>query len=640
MLAAAGVMLGAAPLHAQQAPPPLPPSELDPNAPLDAMPDIGLDWPELPSASEPGAPESGANEPARVSGEREAGVRLAGIEGIGGEQAVRDGFRQASALEAHDREDSNAAQIDRRSTEDSELLAELLRSQGYYDAEVDPTIETAGNRITVVLTARPGKRYTFEGVDLPGLENAEAEGLRKAFDVHQGDPVIAQQVIDAGNALRIELGETGHATAEIGDQDIVIDHETATAKLVLPVTPGPVGQFGDIRVSGSPPFPAKHVATIARFDKGDRFEQSEVDDLRRALVNTGLVASADVKQVPRDGGRTIDLDVTLTPAPPRTVSGEIGYGTGEGIRAEASWSHRNFFNPEGALTVRGVLGTQEQLFATTIRKSNMGARDRVGTVQASAGHVERDAYEAKTVSLTTALERQSNFIWQKPWTWSVGTELLASRERDRDDVTGLDRRRTYKILALPLGLTHDASNDLLDPTSGFRIGVRASPEASTQNGMRQGYARLQLDGSAYYPVSPSTVLAGRIRLASIVGGTRDEIAPSRRLYSGGGGSVRGYGYQRLGPRDAANDPAGGKSLAEFALEARVRFGNFGIVPFFDGGHLTTETSPLHGKWQFGAGIGARYHSSFGPIRIDVGTPLNRQEGDSRVAVVVSLGQAF
>ena len=638
VLAAAGVLLGAAPLHAQQATPLPPSAELDPDAPLDPMPDIGLDWPELPSASDPTA-SAGEGEPARVSGEREAAVRLAGLDGIGGEQEIREAFAASSALDQNDNEDSNAAQIDRRSSEDSELLVELLRSQGYYSAEVDAAIETADNRITVILTARPGPRYTFEGVELPGLAGGGDDDLRKAFDVRTGDPVIAQEVIDAGNALRIELGEKGYATAQIGEQDIVIDHDTATARLVLPVTPGPVGTFGTIRVSGAPPFPASHVATIARFDAGDRFDQSDVDDLRRALVATGLVASAEVRQVPRDGGRTIDLEVALTPAPPRTVAGELGYGTGEGLRAEASWQHRNFFNPEGALTVRGVLGTQEQLLALSVRRNNMGARDRVGSAQLSASHVERDAYEARTASLTAALERQSNFIWQKPWTWSVGTELLASGERDRDDVTGLDRRRTYKIIALPLSLAHDASDDLLDPTQGFRIGLRASPEASTQNGERLGYARLQVDASAYYPVSDSTVLAARVRFGSILGGTRDDIAPSRRLYSGGGGSVRGYGYQRLGPRDAAGDPAGGKSLAEFGLEARVRLGNFAVVPFFDGGHLTTDSNPIGGKWQFGAGLGARYHSSFGPIRIDGGTPLNRQEGDSRGAVVVSLGQA-
>ena len=158
VLAAAGVMLGAMPLHAQHVAEPQPPAELDPNAPLDAMPDIGLDWPELPAASATGEQSAGVDEPARVSGEREAAVRLAGLDGIGGESAIREGFDSASALQANASDESNAAQIDRRSTEDAELLGELLRSQGYYDAEVDQTIDIAGNRVTDVLNARPGDR--------------------------------------------------------------------------------------------------------------------------------------------------------------------------------------------------------------------------------------------------------------------------------------------------------------------------------------------------------------------------------------------------------------------------------------------------------------------------------------------------
>jgi translocation and assembly module TamA len=92
------------------------------------------------------------------------------------------------------------------------------------------------------------------------------------------------------------------------------------------------------------------------------------------------------------------------------------------------------------------------------------------------------------------------------------------------------------------------------------------------------------------------------------------------------------------------DPVGGRGLAEFALEARIRLkqfgGNFGIVPFFDGGSLTLESLPDVKDWHFAVGLGARYYSSFGPIRIDVGFPLNRQQGDGPLAVTVSLGQAF
>ena len=137
------------------------------------------------------------------------------------------------------------------------------------------------------------------------------------------------------------------------------------------------------------------------------------------------------------------------------------------------------------------------------------------------------------------------------------------------------------------------------------------------------------------------MVAGRVRLGTILGAPRDAVAPSRRFYAGGGASVRGYGFQQIGPRDVDNDPIGGRSLAELAVEARVRlFGNFGLVPFLDAGNIYTGVVPTFQGMRFGTGLGFRYYSGFGPIRVDVGTPINPREGDSRIAVYVSLGQAF
>jgi len=653
----------ALPALAQQPAPPPPRAsgaDIDPSAPIDAMPDLGVEWPDLAApdaaAAEPiaeplaeaDAPEPAPSEDVLVDDDgaaRRYRVTLAGIDGLAGGEAIQRAFDEQSALVEQRKAAANAAQIDRRTRADAELLAELLRAQGYYDAEVEPQIAIAAGEIAIALRVRPGQRYRFASVELPGLDAAgsDAAGLREAFAVKAGDPVVAEQVIAAGTALRVALGEQGFATASVGEQSITLEPGQGVARLSLPVSPGPVGRFGTIRVSGAPPFSARHVGLIARFRTGDRFERSEVDDLRRALVATGLVALAEIKPVPVAGGKVIDLDVRLEPAPPRTIAGELGYGTGEGVRAEASWQHRNFFNPEGAVTLRGVVGTQEQLGAVSFRRNNFLRRDQVLNAQALVSHVDRAAFEARTVSLSGGIERQSNFIWQKKWTWALGAELVATGERDTIVATGEERERTFFIGALPASLGHDATDDLLDPTRGFRLLGRLSPEISFEGGAF-GYARAQIDASTYRRVSGNVVLAARVRLGTIAGADRDAIAPSRRFYSGGGGSVRGYGYQRLGPRDADGDPIGGRSLAEFGLEARIRLkafgGSFGIVPFLDGGTLTTSSVPRLGNWQLGAGIGARYYSSFGPIRVDVGTPLNRQEGDSRIAVTVSLGQAF
>jgi translocation and assembly module TamA len=658
LCAAAVAALSASRAAAQTLPPePAGPAELDPNAPLAPMPDLGVAWPDLNAgdttpAENPAA--AGAPEPLKGKGKKAAAdgtgnIRYSWtIEGLGpvGEQAdLLKTFRQQSALEADRKDPANAAQVERRSLADADLLAELLRSQGYYDAVVEPRTEGSGNQLNVVLAANPGPQYRFASVELPGLDQAgpEAAKLRDTFGVKAGDPVIAQDVIAGELALTQSLGELGFAGAKIGDQDIEINHQTHLATLVLPVNPGPVARFGKIVVTGRPPFSARHVATIARFKPGDRFERSKVDDLRRALIQTTLVANADIQLVPEDAGQIVDLAVRLEPAPSHTIAGELGYGTGQGARVEASWTDRNFFNPEGAVTLRGVLGTKEQLAAVQFRRNNFGQRDQVLNLSISAGHQKFDAYEARTVRLAGNIERQSNFIWQKKWTWTYGAEILGTDERGVFSTSGIKDTRKFAIAALPLGAGYDGSDSLLDPTRGFRLSGLLSPELSAHGG-KFAYARVQLDASAYHPLSDGIVAAGRIRLGTIGGASVFDIAPSRRFYSGGGGSVRGYGYQQLGPKDMDGDPIGGRGLAEFGLETRIRLkqfgGNFGVVPFFDGGTLTTRQMPDFGNWRFAAGVGVRYYSTFGPIRIDLGVPLNRQKGDGPIAVTVSLGQAF
>ena len=649
LCAAALAALAASPALAQDAtaqPPET--SELDPSAPLEAMPDIEVDWPSLDQTPDPAEPAlAGEPAPAPSSGSGELRYTLAveGLGAIGNGADVLAAFRKQSTLEAARKKPANSAQITRRARADADLLAELLRSHGYYDAVVEPRTEVVGQVVQVVLAAEPGTEYRFASVELPGLDaaGADAAALRGSFAVNPGDPVIAKDVIDAGVALARALGEQGFAEAKVGERQIVINHQTHLATLVLPVDPGPVASFGAISVSGEPPFGARHLATIARFKRGDRFERSKVDDLRRALIATGLVAVADVAVVPVDGGRVVDLAVRLEPAPSHTIAGELGYGTGQGARVEASWSDRNFINPEGALTLRGVIGTDEQLAAVQLRRSNFRRRDQVFNLLARAAQQKFDAYEARTVSLGGSIERQSNFIWHKKWTWTYGAEFLATDEQGVYSAAGLKDTRTFLIAAAPLGLGFDDSDSLLDPTKGFRLSGWIAPEISARGGSLT-YARAQIDASAYRPVSERVVAAGRIRLGTIVGAGVYDIPPSRRFYSGGGGSVRGYGYQRLGPKDIEGDPSGGRGLAEFALEARIRLqrfgGNFGVVPFVDGGALSTGLTPRLKDWKFAAGVGVRYYSSFGPIRLDFGVPLNREKGDGPVAVAVSLGQAF
>lgn len=637
---------------------------IDPESPLAPMPDIGIDWPDMaqpdivaPIAAEddpemaatPEAEVDVAAEPEvdRMAGfdgavERRYRVSLAGVDDIA-DARFRTRFDELSILKEGEGNPANIAQLNRRIKEDRDLLDRLMRAKGYYDARIRGSIAApAGDedRLRVTFDITPGTLYLLSSVDVDGLQGVGAReaALRKAFPVAAGDPIDADRIMAGVDNLKTVLGESGFPFAKVDEPVVRIDHEERDGDLDLIVATGGYRSFGRILMSSERIMSARHVQRIARFRPGDTYMASDVEDLRRALVATGLLSSINVTPQEAGDGQHVDLNVAVAPAPPHTIAGEIGYGTGEGFKVEANWQHRNLFPPEGGLTVRAVAGTQEQGGSVTYRRNNFRRRDNVLTGVIAISNTQRDAYDARTVSLSAALERQTNIIFQKKWVWSIGPEFVASDERGTFS-TVTEGRRTFLIAALPTNLIYDGSDDLLNPSRGFRIGGRLSPEVSFQNGSFT-YVRAQVDGSLYQPFGEKVVLAARTRMGSILGSDATRIAPTRRFYAGGGGSVRGFGYQEIGPRDANDDPIGGKSLAEFSLEARIRFGNFGVVPFLDAGNISEKALPDFKDLRIGAGLGVRYYSSFGPIRIDVGTPINRRSGEARVAVYVSLGQAF
>ncbi|MGD9663711.1 MAG: autotransporter assembly complex family protein [Novosphingobium sp.] len=583
-------------------------------------------------------------------------------------------FRELSIIREYSNGEDNLALLAARARSDEELLDNLLRNYGYYDGYVTRSVsgaagdagapddaeasaaadegqgEKKSQRPNVRFDIVPGAQYLFGAIDLGQLPTApDYEELRKAFEIMPGDPLLADKIVEESFDLDKALGESGYPFAEIGNPSLLIDHDRQQGDLTLPVAPNGRYRFAGV-TSAQPDFlSGKHLSEIARFDKGDIYKRSDEMDLRRAIQATGLVSGVTITKrkvtEPTNGeDGSVELDVSMTKAPLRTISGAIGYGTGEGFRLEGGWEHRNFFPPEGALRVRGIAGTKEQLAGVTFRRNNWHGRDKVLTFDVFANHQDRDAYTARTISAIGTFERVSTLLFQKKLTWAVGLEVVATDERDQKIIVGSNPRRTYFIAAAPLRVQYDASDSLLDPSTGFRLSARVSPEISVQNSAQSTYVRTQFDGSYYQSMGESVVLAGRVRVGSIIGTDIVNIAPSRRYYAGGGGSVRGYGYQEIGPRNGLGEPGGGRSLVEFSMEARVRTGLFGgalwAVPFVDAGNVSRSSTPTFKDMQYGAGLGIRYNTGFGPIRVDVATPLNPRPGDSKIGVYVGLGQAF
>lgn len=652
-----------------------PVTEVDPQSPLAEVPAIDVPWPddlELPQLAPLEPDDSIQFAEDEASDSARPGLADADVVQITAELALAfptddtlfperdafaDRFSQLSTIAELDSDDDNIAQLAARAKADEELLATMLRVYGYYDGQVIRSIgaiqQGEGNanpQPAVRFDIIPGARYRFGAIDLGTLASAaDGPALRRAFEIDSGDPLSSDTIVAEQFDLDRALGEMGYPFAAIDEPELLVDHARSEGDLTMKVAPGGKFAFGEVN-SNLPDFlSGRHLATIARFDPGDIYQRSLEFDLRRAIVSTGLVSSVTI--TPRkvsdpvgDAPGRVALDVEMTKAKLRTWAGAIGYGTGEGIRLEGSWEHRNLFPPEGMLRVRGIAGTREQLAGVTFRKNNFGGRDKVLTLDAFASTIDSDAYDARTVSVIGTFERLSTLLFQKPFGWSVGLEAVATSERPQPVGGVAQPRNTYFVAAMPVYGLLDTTDDLLDPKKGFRFGARLSPEASRNNRMESFYLRSQVDASYYQSVTEKIVVAGRVRFGAIPGTDLANIAPSRRLYSGGGGSVRGYGYQAIGPRDALGLPTGGRSLVEGAVEARIgtKFfdGALSVVPFLDAGSVSQSVTPDFETVRFGAGVGVRYNTGFGPLRLDVATPINPSPTDSRIAVYVSLGQAF
>jgi translocation and assembly module TamA len=557
-------------------------------------------------------------------------------------------FRSLSALEEGDGRAANTAMIAARAREDEALAVRLLQSLGYYDGSAISVIEqpgAEGGRLRAIVSATPGPLYRIGSIDLDAGPTIPVGLVDKELPLLVGDPLEADRIQGAEANLSLKLPQNGYPFAKVGQRDILLDEETHTAAYSLPVVPGPRARFGGFTTQGRrQAFGTDHIAVLARFKRGELYDHRMVDDLREALVATSLFSTVSVEPVRTgesagDDTEYVNIHVRQQAGRPRTIAGEVGYSTGQGFRLEGSWTHRNLFPPEGALILTGVAGTQEQGFTTTFRRSNWKKRDRTLQLALGANHSDFEAFEAYTSQIAARVSYDSTPIWQKRWTYYYGLEVIGSNEDRYNYALGARDRGTWAIAAAPLFLGFDTSDNLLNPTRGFRIKTNLSPETSVRGGVRP-YARAMVEGTVYYPVTPSLVVAGRARTGTIAGIARNDLPPSRRYYAGGGGSVRGFGYQELGPRSPDGRPVGGRSLVEFALEARYRFGDFGVVPFVDAGQVYEGLMPTGKDMRFGYGIGARYYTNFGPIRIDVARPFNRRRAESNIALYISIGQAF
>ncbi len=570
-----------------------------------------------------------------------------------------------------------------RANSDIERIDQVLRSFGYYDALIsiridgrdlsDPGLLTQleqrapATSVAVDLRIDPGPVYRIDRVQLEGPVPPVA---RAAFALEPGALATAPEVLAAGIALLDALQEDGFPLAQVPPPEVIVNHWTRTMAVTYHIDPGKRLPLGEIEIIGLERLREGYVRRRLGLTPGEAFSPRRLEAARRALIASDALASARLTPAtaPDASGR-LPLRLEVVERPLRVLRLAGAYSSDEGGSIAASWSHRNLFGGAERLTLggevsqlsAGPIGDINNFARASLRIPDLWRRDldlqlELGTVSERLDAYNRDALTASALLKHRVSERLS-----------LGAGIGVEHARIVQDGPAQD----FRLLSLPITADWDSSDDPLDPRRGWRLAAQLTPTPWVQGDDGDNFVRTRLVGATYFdlsaptagneapaspasPLSPASptdgatpkllgrrVLALRLAIGRILGANASAIPPDWRFYAGGGGSVRGYPYQSIGPRTANGSPAGGDALVEGSLELRQRIGaRWGIATFVDVGDVSADGFSGFGNLAVGVGLGARFHTPVGPIRIDLASPLTEAEGDASVQLYIGIGQAF
>ena len=543
---------------------------------------------------------------------------------------------------------SNRFEARRRARAALEAAEALLRSEGYYQPVLEDGVEGEETPVAVVNVIL-GRRFVLTPPQVnwvqpePTLDTA-AE-ISSEINLEPGRPGRAVEVIAAEGRIVAGLTRRGYADARADPRRVVVDHSTFTVQPTYNIVAGPLVRLDGVRLETRGPTNPDWVAGLAPWSDNEVYDPEQVAELERRLLETGVydgvgVALAPPDQTDAQGRRPVV--VTLTDRPRRILEAGATFSTAEGSGVDVLWTWYNRFGRADTLVWEARAADVDSRLGASLSLPHWRRPGQTLRLSGALVNEDTDAYRRTAATFSADLQQR----WGKSSWISYGVGLDAGKydENRFDPVTQLpiNFNRNLVLLTGRGSAYLDNSNDPLDPTDGWRLTLSAQPTAVAGEDTVV-FLRAESQATAYrsFGDEARTVLAGRVRLGTILGGEELTVPSDRLFYSGGGGSVRGYEYQGVGPRLPDNTPRGGLSLFETSIEVRRDvWRNFQAVAFLDAGAIGFQETPNFNNLRYGAGLGVRYRLPFGPIRADVAFPLDRREGDADFQIYVSIGQAF
>lgn len=506
--------------------------------------------------------------------------------------------------------------------------------------ELPPVPEFARDKpVPVTVDIVPGPVFTVGSVSLTG----DATKFDPAdYGLSIGSQANSTLVIAAAGKIVEDLEAEGRPMARLTERGLTADHKTNTVDIRIGAEGGPVADVGDVTVSGTKTVDPEFVEKWSRLDPNKRYSPQEIKDANERLRKLGVFSSINIVKADRlDPQGNIPLAIEVSDGKQRYFGVGAQFSTTDGFGLQGYWGHRNLFGGAESLKITGSVSRlvdewdyTELDYLASVEFSKPGIFDAYSTLNMSviAQQTNPDAYRS------TSFTKLANIGYEltKRDTVTAGVDLTWN---ETEDFRGTSQFLTF---SLPGVWNRDASDDKLDPKHGYRLQLTGIPSYEIYRSNFFQTIDGQITGYTSFGEDDRITLAGKFAIGSLLlAPGLDDVPAPRRFYLGGGGSVRGYAYQEISPYNENGDPTGGRSYMLASFETRVKVTeSIGIVPFIDVGTVSRQEYPDFSDIRAGAGLGLRYATPFGPLRLDVAMPLNKYEDGSTFGIYAGIGQSF
>ncbi|MBI4823658.1 MAG: outer membrane protein assembly factor BamA [Nitrospirae bacterium] len=528
---------------------------------------------------------------------------------------------------------------------DIAVIKEFYMALGYLNVEVaEPEVDIRDSSASINIKITEGSRVTVSSVRLMGVKHFSEAELEDVIPISEGDPYNEIDIADARLRIIDLYGKEGFVDAKVEIQRNIVEN---TAEVVFSIEEGSKVFIGKTIIQGNRRSKTVVIRRELDYSEGMPLNFSQFGTSRQRLYRLGIFTDAKIEVQDRYGDKA-DIAIKVQEGKAGAVEFGLGYGEYERYRGFVDISYRNLFGMNRQVSLRAELSTLESrhilnYYEPWFLGRRIPLRALFLTEQKKEKNIDtgQTRYRIKRHAVSVGTEKRIG-RWAKA---DIFYEFSIAKTFDvlPDVILTKEDTGTLSISSIMPGVVYDTRDNAFDPRRGMFAGVSLKIASSEFLFSETDFVKLIVHVSTYKRLTKWLVSAVSLKGGTAKGfGRTKELPLIERFFLGGRSTVRGYAQDDLGPKSTVGTPTGGSAFTLGNLELRAYVGRgWSFVGFLDAGNVWPELDDVQlDKLKYTTGIGLRYITPVGPLRLDYGYKIDREPGESTSEIHFSIGHTF